>query len=251
MLSGMAGDSKIWKWVPFKSALNGLAKEAGVWGWLLSGLGVVVSALFAIWGWLESNLPYWAIALIFFGVLIVMLHAADRAYAIILKRKYSRTMDNHPEIDRDELADEVEAMSGKIAALVGEFRGPMQEAWWNEARNAGEPRLDKARIEGKLVEKFSDRYGASVWVLIRTASKVVSMDRSELWGLQSGIRGEREITELYMFLARLAADIRNPAPPLPENNRRSEEANKAALVRKVAAAEAAAALASASEPKKP
>lgn len=216
---------KWWQQIPLPRFIADALSAFGFWGWVATAFGVALSAALAAWAWFESKVPYWAMALIFLGVMICGLAAAYYIQGIILKRKQSRAIDKLVTIDREELAGKLEEMAQKIAALVGEYRGPMQEEWWKDAmiRDPSAIRTGMARIEGKLIEKYSDKYAANVWGLVRRASKVIQFDRGLLWHIQRGVRHENDLAELYTVLAQIADDIRYPAPPLPETDRRREE----------------------------
>jgi membrane protein YdbS with pleckstrin-like domain len=225
-LPGMGNEKKTWRrFVPFKSAASGLVREFGVWQWLAAGIFVMLGALGAIWAWIESQLPYWAIALVFFGVVALLAVTLNQITGYRLKRKQWNAIDKMVTIDRDALATELEVIAQKIAALLGEYRGPIQEAWWkdSESRGSRAAHAGHAIMEGKLIEKYSDRHAATVWMLIRRASKVIPLDRGEIWTIEHGIRGEHDLNALYMLLANLADDIRYPTAPLPERDRRMEE----------------------------
>ena len=215
----------LWSRLPigrlFADALNAF----GFWAWLAPAIGIAMSAAVAWWAWFESQVPYWAMALIFVGMGIAILFAAYLVQSMMLKRKQSRAIDKLVTIDREELASKLEDLSKKVAALVGEYRGPMQEEWWKDtaSQDPVSIRTGMAKIEGKLIEKYSDRYAADVWMLLRRASKVIPMDRGMIWRLQHGIRSEHELMELYAVLARIADDIRYPTAPLPETDPRRDE----------------------------
>jgi|GEM_PF-6696726 len=207
---------KWWQHIPLPRFIADALSAFGFWGWVAAASSVMLSAAIAAWAWFESNVPYWAMALIFVGLIICALAAAYFIQGILLKRKQSRAIDKLITIDREELAGKLEEMARKIAALVGEYRGPMQEEWWKDAvsRDPAHIRIGMARIEGKLIEKYSDKYAADIWGLIRRASKVVPIDRGLVWRIRHGVRNESDLAELYSILAQIADDIRCPTPPL-------------------------------------
>ncbi|MBB4004269.1 hypothetical protein [Aurantimonas endophytica] len=215
----------IFKRVPYFESLRAFLEQWGIWKFLTGAAGLAAALLMSAWAWLESQLPYWAIASVFITTFVVMLAGTNYIYAILLKRRQVKMMDRIVHIDREQLADELQETSQKIAALVGEFLGPMQEAWWREAdrSNPAVMQSGRARIEGQLVEKYSYRHGADVWRLIRRASKVVPIDQGDMWQIQHGVRGDHDLVNIYMFLAALSDDIRTPKTPLPQTDRRREE----------------------------
>ncbi|MFH1554126.1 MAG: hypothetical protein ABII76_04585 [Pseudomonadota bacterium] len=211
--------------IPYFESLRSFLEQWGLWPYLLTVASLCVSLLVALWAWLESHLPYWGIFCIFLFLLTVFFALTYFIRAIILDNKKSKNMDRIISIDRDSLADHIEDISRKIASLVGEYRGPMQEAWWADTgnRDISSIRLSYNRVEGKLVEKYSDRYAADVWRLIRRASKVVIIDQTEIWRVQHGVRGESDLITMYMFLSALADDVRTPRAPLPKSDRLLQE----------------------------
>lgn len=225
-LAAMGNETKSWRrFVPFKSTLTGLAREFGVWQWLATGVILTAGGIGAAWAWLESQLPYWAIALVFFGIVTLLTITLNQITGFRLKRKQWNAISKMVTIDRDALAKELEAVAQKVAALLGEYRGPIQEAWWKDSmsRDPREAQAGHARMEGKLIEKYSDRHAATVWMLIRRASKIIPLDKGEVWRIQHGIRSEHDLSALYVLLANLADDVRYPMAPLPERDRRMEE----------------------------
>ncbi|MDZ5699190.1 hypothetical protein [Chelativorans sp. M5D2P16] len=215
----------IFKRIPFVESLRAFLEQWGMWNAIAGAVGVAGAGIMTAWAWLESNLPYWGIASVFAMTLVVILAGMNFAYGLFLKRKQSAFLDRVVTIDRDALADELEDMSRKVAGLVGEFRGPMQEAWWKDSANRDPSTLREShtRIEGQLIEKYSYRHGADVWRLIRRASKVVPVDRGDIWQIQHGVRGEHDLINVYMFLASLADDVRSPKAPIPMTDRRTVE----------------------------
>lgn len=173
-----------------------------------------------ILAWLQG-LPAWLLVAlgttVFIVAVLLALAVKNLTLSIRIKKKQARKLDSIVEIDRDDLASDLEKLSSSIAALVGEYRGPMQEAWWAsaESKDAASIRLAYAQIEGKLVEKYSYKFAADATRLIRRASKVVPIDSAALWNSKHGVRGEHQIVEMYMLLASLADDVRSPKEPLP------------------------------------
>ncbi len=212
---------KWWQHLPYGPLLVSGASQLGLWQWVGVGIATLLGFAFAGWAWLESQLALWAIALIFLGVALGALYGASLIQLMMFRRKQSRTIDKLVKIDREALASELENLSRKISALVGEYRGPMQEEWWKNATKESAQAVHQgmARIEGKLIEKYSDRHGTDVWMLIRRASKVIPLERSMIWRLQHGVRSEHDLFEICTVLATIADDIRYPKAPLPELDR--------------------------------
>lgn len=222
----------LFKRIPYAESLRSFLEQWGLWPILGYAISFVAAVAVSVWAWLESHLPYWAIACVFLAVFAGLLFAINQGYGFIVKRKQSRLIDQVVTIDRESLANELEEISRKIAALVGEFRGPMQEAWWKESmnRDPGAVRASYARIEGQLIEKYSYRHAADVWRLIRRAMKVTPIDRGELWQIQHGARSEHDMMNIYMFLAALADDVRSPKQTLPMTDHRMRIAAARAAV---------------------
>lgn len=202
--------------IPYLASLRSFLEQWGLWGYLVAGASWVVAFLIPVWAWLQA-VPGWAVALIALATFAALVAILYFGYGFWLKRQQAKMLERFVHIDRDQLADELEDLSRKIAALVGEFRGPLQEAWWSNAMQADHEsmRTSQARIEGQLIEKYSYRHAADVWRLIRRASKVVPVDQRDVWHFQHGVRGEYDVVNIYMFLAALSDDVRAPARSLP------------------------------------
>lgn len=175
------------------------------------------------WVRMSESLPDWAVVLIGLSTLALLLAIMNYGYGFYLKRQQAKQLERIVHIDRDALAEELEDISRKIAGLVGEFRGPMQEAWWSEVGDGRAMQSSRAKLEGKLIEKFSFRYGADVWRLIRRASKVVAIDRGDIWRVQHGVNSGHDLIAIYMLLATLADDVRAPKAPVPMTDRAEQE----------------------------
>ncbi|MCO6387744.1 hypothetical protein [Aliihoeflea sp. 40Bstr573] len=216
---------RLFKRLPYIESLRAFLEQWGLWSILSWAGSLMFAAATGAWAWVESSIPLWAAAVVFIVVFAAMLCAANFGYGLHLKRKQSRAIDQAVTIDRDLLADELEDLSRKIAALVGEYRGPMQEAWWRDTANSNPAsmRESHSRIEGQMIEKYSYRHAADAWRLIRRASKVVAIDQSELWGVSHGVRSEHDVINIYMLLAQLSDDVRSPKIPLPMTDRRMAE----------------------------
>lgn len=202
-------------------------EQWGLWHYI-SAAGLLLWAVaVTLWARLTSLLPGWGLAIVFTAVAALGLVVLASVYSVWLSRRAARLQDRHVKIDRDALADELAELCHKIGALSGGFSGPMQEAWWAEAVRKGaasNPHQVRAAVEGRLIEKFTERYIGKVWVLIRRSQKVVAIDRNDLFRLQVGIRSEQDLAALVVFLATLSDDVRNPAPLLPMSDRHRSEA---------------------------
>lgn len=203
--------------IPLLESGRAFLEQWGIWKWIVGGLTLVGGGLMTLWAWLTSNVPPWGLALIALSTAALILIILNFGYSLFLKHQSQKRLAKFVEIDRDQLADEIETLSQKIAALLGEYRGPMQEAWWKDAasRDPTDIRTGMARIEGKLIEKYSDRHAADVWRLIRRASKVIPLHRSDVWRISHRIGSEHDLNSLFLLLANIADDIRYPIQPLP------------------------------------
>ena len=70
-------------------------------------------------------------------------------------------------------------------------------------------------MEGKLVEKFSDRYASDVSTVIALTRKCISLNRTDVWMVEHGVRSESDLIALHQFLAKLAVELRHSDPTLP------------------------------------
>lgn len=224
---------KMLKGIPFLESLRAFLEQWGIWKFLVWGSSIALAAAMSAWAWIESNVPIWVAVLVFLMALAAMSAVAYFVMGIYLKRQQQRMLKKFVNIDRDALAIELEELSKKIAALVGEFLGPMQEAWWRDAANMDTAMLRESRtkLEGQLIEKYSYRYAGDVWKLIRRASKIINLDQSDLWSISHGVRSENDLVSIYMFLAQIADDVRYLVPTLPRTDRRHEEIISRAALR--------------------
>lgn len=205
----------LFKRIPYFEALRAFLEQWGIWQILLYALSVTGALIMSAWVKMTEAVPIWAVVLIGLLTLAILLAIMNFGYGFYLKRRQAKQLDRIVHIDRDALADELEDMSKKIAALVGEFRGPMQVAWCEDAGDPQAMRRSYADVEGKLIEKYSYRHGADVWRLIRRASKVIPLDRGSIWRVEHGVRGENDLISMYMLLATLSDDVRAPKAPIP------------------------------------
>jgi hypothetical protein len=199
-------------------AVRAFLEQWGLWRVLATATAIVVAALIAAWGWLTSNLPMWAVTLVFLGAVVLLLACLKLIMSILSKWRQDRQFRAFVAIDRDELATELAEMSRKVATLLGEFLGPMQQAWvdGNAELQAGKVsfRDNEVRVVGRMLERYSEKYGADVWRLVRRASKVVQLDRREIWFLEHGVRSDHDLVQIYRYLASLSDDVRSPTLPL-------------------------------------
>lgn len=205
-------------------SIRAFLERWGLWQWVMSAAVLLGGFGLAVWAWLESRLPYWAIAIVGLGAVATLVVIANSVHALVARERLRRH--THAPIDRESLAKRLEDLSRAIATLVGEFRGPLQSAWWADSPSRDSPhghQMRYAEAEGKLVERYSARYAADVWICIATAGKIVPLDRGDLWQIQHGIRSEHELVAVYQYLAMLAAEIRHPNPRLPMTDRRIAE----------------------------
>lgn len=199
-------------------------EQWGLWKTLGSALVFLWGVAVVVAGYLEG-LAIWALLLIAGAAVAAALLTGNAVMAVLVKLKQMQAISKANDIDRDALALELEEICRKVAALVGEFRGPLDEAWlsgtssddWRSAQ------VSRSRIVGQLVERYSHRYVADVWRLVRRASKVVPLDQADMWRLQHGARSEHDLTDIVMILAALADDVRTPKAPLPRTDRRMNE----------------------------
>lgn len=207
----------IFKKIPYIEAIRAFMEQWGLWKgavWLSSFVGAGAMSAYI---YLTEAVPGWAAIVVGLFVFAVLLAIIFFGFSLALKWKQSKMLDRIVHIDRDALATELLEMSRKIAALAGDFRGPIQEAWW---QGEGDPnsinliRTSQSKLEGQMIERYSTRYAADVWILIRRASKVVPIDRGDTWKVEHGVRGEHDLLNVFILLAKLSDDVRNPLPPL-------------------------------------
>lgn len=172
------------------------------------GAIVTVSIVIAgmIWAWLKET-PWW----VAMPAIFVTLGGSTAGIY------YFRKLRDLPKrvANRELLANDLEKMSRKIAALVGEYKGPLQESWWKESGNRERITASheaRAVIEGRLVQRYSDLYATDAWLLIRRTQKVIYVELGRMYHMQHHVTGEMDITGMYVFLAQLADDVRVPAP---------------------------------------
>lgn len=135
------------------------------------GAIITVSVLIAgmIWAWLKET-PWW----VAMPAIFLALGGSTAGIYFRKIRELPKRVTN-----RDQLADALENLSRRIAALVGEYRGPLQESWWKEndkpERGTGAFQA-QSLIEGRLIQRYSDLHATDAWMLLRRTQKVIPVD---------------------------------------------------------------------------
>ena len=196
--------------------------------------GGIVGIVMSGWAFLESNLPYWAIALVFLFSFAVTAWATEKCMSMRLKYIESRDKVRSVPIKRELLAGELEALVNQLATLLGEYETEIAEAWANDSiiRMGGPPDPNLTRrhreIVAELIRKYNNRYVKNAIMLMRKASKVVHLDANDTWRLRDmNVRGVSDLKAIITLLGNTAVDIRHPQSPLLETDRMYESQKNA------------------------
>ena len=129
-----------------------------------------------------------------------------------------------PEINRESLADEAEALSRNISALYGEYAGRMAVAWQADTERTISSkgvlfsREQSTDIRARLMERYGEKYNAEVWRIISVAQKCLSLDRNDVWRVSHGIN-DHDIQAVIVLLSSIATRLRYPQPDIPFSNK--------------------------------
>lgn len=156
----------IFKKIPYFEAFRAFLEQWGMWGPLLSLLGVAMSIALAAWGWIESNLPVWGIILLFLGtacLVLILFNAGVEAY-----RKISAERLDHEKIGKD-----LQALSQEMARAFNDLIQDRERRGANSqdntpegTRESWEMRVREGQFIAKRIgERFGSRIVASVLLL--------------------------------------------------------------------------------------
>lgn len=221
-----------------KKALN-VADKAGVIDtfWSLAervGLTKVLAGIFsgcsaisvAIWSYLESNLPYWAVTLVFIislSIVLAFIYITAKAIASV-----RAAMATNP-IDNTELYKELNSIGSSLLELSIAHDADYQQARFNDIqeevrvkRETGADYLHKqveeTKLRNKLGDIYSSRYAGRVRGLITRASVVLgeeAVDR-RYWSLRHrSYNDPYSMRDLGTFLIDLSVAIEHDVP-LPD-----------------------------------
>jgi hypothetical protein len=204
---GKSHTISIWRKIPFVESMFSISEQLGITP-LLKIIGAIVGGLIAAMAaYVWSNLEPWALILIGISAVGITGWTIERVLLAYLRSKQLRGMET---IDRIELAEEMEAMSHNIFALLAEHEGPMKAAWWADAENRNDSfATGKHReAQSKLVEKYGERHLAKSWQLILKAKRVVSIGDDAMWPLRPSSLDSYSIPDMGHLLSNIAAKLR-------------------------------------------
>ena len=116
-------------------------------------------------------------------------------------------------IDREALADEIQALADNISTLYGEYRAAGTSNHWPAGDMSQEDIFNEAKnLEAKLIERYYKNYEARVQSCIRRARNVLHIEWREHWKIAHGVTSQHQLTDMIKFLAMIADDVRNHAP---------------------------------------
>lgn len=104
----------IFKRIPYLEAVISFLQQLGLWQFVLYGLAVMSAGLWALWGWIESNLPYWAIGLLFLVALAISLFAIKHAIEIYRKISAER-------LDHEAIGDDLINLSDEMTRSISDY----------------------------------------------------------------------------------------------------------------------------------
>jgi len=223
------GLKKWLKKIPAIEAGRAFLEQWGLWKFVAIAASGVGAAAMTIWAYLETLQP-WQAVLVFIaaaGIIFGALDFALSAWGKWLAIKAS------PKLDRVALADRTRKLAQGVAELAGQVAGRHAIAWQEETRGM-RPSInhgDKTtQLRAWAIERYAEKFHADTWEVISAASRLISIDESDLWKVRHVLSSEHEIGEMAAFLARLVVSLENPAlPELPLSDRRREERKAAKL----------------------
>lgn len=190
-----------------------LAKENGVYEQPTQRVGVMLTLLGAV-----ADFPGFKL-----GAGFIIGLACGLWVDAIFKRREQPPASAAQQLDRMKLADDAENLAMKIAAFAGEASSRSKVAWsqengWLRQSNPGDPSRSlspdlQAEEEGRMLEKFGEKYAAELWRIVALAEKCVPMDRNDLWNIKNGPSSIFHLSDIPQFLYRLAANLRYPDLP--------------------------------------
>lgn len=167
---------------------------------------------------------------------VFVLGLAIGLWADAFLRRREQRSDATPvaEIDHEALADEAEALSRKIWTLVGEAAGREQLAWYEDSQDMrmlayqdtgrGPPVHERSTREGaRTIERYAALYHHDAESIIARATKVINLDRGDLWNISHILSSHRGIGDMARLLTRIAVHLRHGQPDLPLSDRRRME----------------------------
>ena len=195
--------------IPFVDALLSLVDQLGLKSAAQAAWAAIISATMLVVTWLYANLPWWTCTLIALATFAILAFTIER---ILRSVAYAKAALGPKEVDRIQLADECDRIAAGIMSLLSEHIGSIQAAWWGNATGY-DTDIDANRnqyvlAQGKLIEKFGERYYQKAWAAIHAASKVIDINRSDIWPIQHGMRNESDLNTFSIFLTKIASDLR-------------------------------------------
>lgn len=162
---------KIINRIPFLESLRSFLDQWGIWGWLVTLWWLFLATGVSAWAWLTSNLPQWAVFLVFLATLTLLLFSFN--FAIDFYRKVTAER-----LDHDAIGGDLTRLSEDMLRFINDH---IRERTMHQVRNeskqddaAGIRIVDwqRARQEGDLlvknvVERFGHKIMASVMLLSR------------------------------------------------------------------------------------
>lgn len=130
---------------------------------------------------------------------------------------------DHISRDRQDLGNEMRELVDKLSYLYAEWEGEHQIAWQKDTINFRGMQEENFRQHSmELTNKYIQQYGKHVGEcqsLIALAKKYVSIDRSDFWRIQHGVRSPHDVHEMIIFLSSLSATLLTGLKSEPETDR--------------------------------
>jgi len=198
--------TKLWKAIPFLDSLLSVGGQLGVNQAILLVLAFLGPIVMTIWAAIYSQLPPWALVLVFIGAFGIIAKSSTKVLEFIDRAK------NRLALDEAGLGDEADRLSSKIRALLGRHRADIQNAWWSDSQKEDFGRENHTIAVGRLISEFSREFEADAWNVILAADHIYGLDDGQLWRLQHGVTNESDIHLIANMISQIATWSRYGKP---------------------------------------